>query len=244
MSAREAVPLASPSVTFVVPVHDGARYLGECLTSILAQTVVPFEVVVVDDGSVDGSGDIARAFDPPVRCVRQQHRGAASARNRGVIEAQGDLIAFLDADDLVVPLKLERQLERFLADPALDLCDAYSRNFWTPEIAPEARNVVPRESFTHGEVPKPGLIITWLLRRTLFERLGGFDEGLTIGEDAEWRDRVDATGIVTETLDEVLAMRRLHADNMTRRHYDEYLRHVVRRCKARVSQAGSMRGIP
>ena len=229
-------------VSFVVPVHDGARYLAECLQSILSQTAPPLEVIVVDDGSTDESADIARSFGPPVRYLHQPHSGAASARNRGTAEARGDLIAFLDADDLAVPYRLEVQLARFAANPALEFCDAYSRNFWSPEIPVDARNVAPREQFTHGNAPKAGLIITWLVKRSLFERVGGFDETRVLGEDAEWRDRMESAGVASETLQDVLAMRRLHADNLTRRNYDEYLRHVVRRCKERMTLARSDSG--
>ena len=232
---------SAPTVSFVVPVHNGVPYLAECLASILAQTVAPLEVLVVDDGSTDQSGDIARSLGDPVRCLRQPHAGVSSARNHGVAEAQGELIAFLDADDLLVPQKLERQLARFAANPDLQFCDAYSRNFWSPEIPLDARNVAPREIFTHGEAPKPRLIITWLLRRALFDRLGGFDVARRLGSDGEWRDRVDASGVSAETLDEVLAMRRLHANNLTRRSYDEYLRQVVRRCKERMDRVRGAR---
>ena len=94
---------SAPSVSFIVPVHDGAPYLAECLASILGQTVAPLEVLVVDDGSTDRSGDIARSVGRPVRCLRQPHAGPARARNHGVAETKGEFIAFLDADDLLVP---------------------------------------------------------------------------------------------------------------------------------------------
>ncbi len=242
MSVRNESTSRFPDVSFVVPVHDGARYLAACLGSILSQSILPTEVIVVDDGSTDGSADIAKSFGPEVRYLLQQHSGAGSARNRGVGEARGELIAFLDSDDLAVPRRLEVQLARFAANPALEFCDAYSRNFWSPEIPMEARNAAPREHFTHGEAPKAGFIITWLLKRTLFERLGGFDETLTIGEDAEWRDRMDRARVEMETIEDVLAMRRLHSDNLTRRNYDEYLRHVVRRCRQRMTLARASHG--
>jgi glycosyltransferase involved in cell wall biosynthesis len=227
----------APTVSFIVPVHDGARYLGECLASIRAQTIPPVEVLVIDDGSTDASGDVARAFGGPVRCLRQPHGGASKARNLGIAEARGELVAFLDADDLILPEKLERQLACFTADPKLQFCDAYTRNFWSPEIPVAERVVDPRERFTHGDAPKPGLIITWLCRRELFDRLGPFEPDLALGEDAEWRDRLEGADVPRETLDQVLALRRLHADNATRRRYDEYLRHVVRRSRARMRRA-------
>jgi glycosyltransferase involved in cell wall biosynthesis len=228
-------------VSFVVPVRDGARYLGECLASIRAQTVAPLEVLVIDDGSSDDSAEVARSFGGAVRCLRQPHGGTSTARNRAIAEARGDLIAFLDADDLIVPQKLERQLACFAADPTLQFCDAYTRNVWSPEIPVAERVIDPRESFTHGDGPKPGLIITWLCRRELFDRLGSFEPTLALGEDAEWRDRVDAADVRCETVDEVLALRRLHADNVTRRRYDDYLRHVVRRSRDRMRRARSGR---
>ena len=235
---REA---SDPTVSFVVPVHNGAAYLPECLKSILAQSVRPFEVVVVDDGSTDASAAIAADCGAPVRCVRQPHRGQAAARNRGVAAAQGELVAFLDADDWIPPDKLERQIARFRARPELQFCDAYIRNFWSPDLGVSERLEKPREVFTHGETPKPHSIITWLCRRELFAQLGGFDEQRTFGEDSEWRDRVEAAGVPAETLEAVLAFRRLHRDNLTRRRYDEYLREIARRHGRRIATMRSHR---
>jgi glycosyltransferase involved in cell wall biosynthesis len=229
------------TVSFVVPVRDGAAYLAECLQSILAQTVSPLEVLVVDDGSTDASAAIASACGAPVVCLRQPRRGQAAARNRGVAAARGEFVAFLDADDWIPPEKLERQLERFRARPDLQFSDAYTRNFWSPELPASERRLSPREVFTHGEALKPRSIITWLCRRELFARLGGFDEQRAFGEDSEWRDRIDAAGVPAETLEAVLAFRRLHRDNLTRTHYDEYLREVVRHSRRRVAEARSRR---
>lgn len=219
------------SVSFIVPVRDGERYLAECLESILAQTTAPLEVIVVDDGSVDQSAAVAEAFGDPVRCVRRPASGPAGARNHGMALARGELLAFLDADDVALPDRLARQLACFADDPGLQLCDGWAQNFWSPDVPPEARTVAPQERHTHGDAPKPGMIITWLVRRELFDRVGGFDEARMIGEDSEWRDRVDRAGTPTMTVDRILARRRLHAGNLTRTHYDQFLQEVVGRSR-------------
>lgn len=106
MNARS--PAAS--VSAVVPCYNGARFLRETLESALAQTHPPLEVIVVDDGSTDDSAAIAASLGPPVRVIRQANQGESVARNRGIDEACGDWLAFLDADDLWHPRKLAAQL--------------------------------------------------------------------------------------------------------------------------------------
>jgi glycosyltransferase involved in cell wall biosynthesis len=108
-------------VTVMIGVYNGARYLGEAIDSVLAQTHPAAELIVVDDGSEDESGAIAEAYGPPVRCIRQENGGMAAARNRAIREASGDYFAFLDADDRFRPDKLERQLQVFAEDPQLDV---------------------------------------------------------------------------------------------------------------------------
>jgi glycosyltransferase involved in cell wall biosynthesis len=230
------------SVSFVIPVYNGARYLRESIDSALKQTVAPLEVIVVDDGSEDDSAAVAESFGAPVRVLRERHAGQAAARNRGLAIAAGEFIAFLDADDIAVPQRIERQLARFEARPELDFSEAYTQNFWSPEIAPEDRRAAPQEDFTHGDAPKPYLIITWLFRHDLARRVGDFEVGRQFGEDTDWRDRVVKAGAVMESLDEVLALRRLHHDNLTRRHYDRHLEAIVRHAWDRVLAARRNRG--
>src|SRR3954469_14782528 len=105
----------APLITVVVPAFDGEGFLAQALESALAQTWERTEVVVVDDGSSDRSPDIAGSY--PVKLVRQENLGVAAARNCGVETASGELLSFLDQDDLYRPEKLERQLEALLAQP-------------------------------------------------------------------------------------------------------------------------------
>lgn len=117
--------MINPTISTVIPCYNAAPFLRETLDSVLNQTCPPIEVIVIDDGSKDGSGDIAESYGPPVRVIRQENQGESVARNRGMDEAQGDWIALLDADDRWVPHKLERQLAA-LNDAPHDVVCVYS----------------------------------------------------------------------------------------------------------------------
>lgn len=97
-------------VSVIIPSYNCAPYLAEAIESALGQTLPPDEVIVVDDGSTDGSLEIAQGYGPPVHVTRQENAGVSAARNRAIEQATGDWLAFLDADDIWAPAKLDRQL--------------------------------------------------------------------------------------------------------------------------------------
>ena len=101
----------TPAVSIIIPVYNAEKYLAETLQSVLAQTFRDFEIILVDDGSTDGTSEIIDKFSDRAICLKNDHRGPASSRNLGLEAAQGSLIAFLDADDLWLPTKLEKQVE-------------------------------------------------------------------------------------------------------------------------------------
>src|SRR5436190_9018266 len=109
------------TVSVVIPTYNYARYLGAAIDSALQQTHAPLEVIVVDDGSTDDTPRLLDGYGDRIRVIRQKNSGVAAARNAGVREARGELIAFLDSDDLWKPRKLELQIARFEADPGLGL---------------------------------------------------------------------------------------------------------------------------
>ena len=113
---------SAPSISVVIPCYNAAAFLRATIESILGQTQPVLEVIVVDDGSTDDSARIAESFGPPVRVIRQPNQGESAARNRGIEAAAGEWVAFLDADDLWLPTKVELQAEAIRSAPADVVC--------------------------------------------------------------------------------------------------------------------------
>src|SRR5262245_16865951 len=127
------------SISVIIPVYNGERYLAEALVSVLAQTHPPTEIIVVDDGSTDTTAQIAQRYAPRIHYhfrPRGAVSGAAAARNHGAYLAQGDYLAFLDADDVWLPDKLRLQMAAFAHDPALDQVFGHVQQFISPELPP------------------------------------------------------------------------------------------------------------
>ena len=137
--ARQDSPTTAGLISVVIPCHDGERYVAETLRSVLAQDHRPLEVIVVDDGSTDRSAQAVLAFGDVVRLARQPHRGAAAARNRGVELATGELIAFLDADDLWTAHAVPRMRAALAEHPDAGMVVGHMEQFASPELSDEAR---------------------------------------------------------------------------------------------------------
>jgi glycosyltransferase involved in cell wall biosynthesis len=197
-------------VSVIIPVFNGARYLAETIESVLAQTRPSSEIIIVDDGSNDASGEVARAFGPSVRCHRQSHRGVAAARNQGVRLAAGDFLAFLDADDLWLPDKLTQQVALLTALASLEAVFGHVRQFLSPDIS-----VATRQSVRFIQEVMPGYVAgTLLIRRASFLRVGDFDVRRRAGEFVDWFARAQEKGLRYRMLDEMLLLRRIHDANM------------------------------
>jgi glycosyltransferase involved in cell wall biosynthesis len=212
MNGYEAADPMPASISCIVPVYNGARFLAEALESILAQTLPPTEIIVVDDGSTDATSEVARAYTRHIFYVRQPNAGPAGARNCGIGFATGDFLSFLDADDLWHTEKLERQMRALEANPAAGICTTYLQNFWVEELAHQREQMRDH----HFAKPIPGNVCQCLLaRRSAFDAVGRFDETKRLGEDPEWFMRAMRAGIAKETLPDTLVYRRIHGQNMT-----------------------------
>ncbi len=213
METEKDLAIAQALISCIIPVYNGEPYLREAIDSILAQTCRPLEIIVVDDGSTDGTADVAGGYGARLVYVRQTNAGPAAARNRGVGLARGEFVAFLDADDLWHPEKLQRQMARFQARSELGYCVAHVQNFWIPELKEEA------EKFRDHRIakPLPGYVTATLLaRRSVFDTVGQFDPTLGHGDSTEWFLRAAEHGAVMELLPDVLLYRRLHQANRSR----------------------------
>lgn len=223
----------APLVSCIVPVFNGERHLREAIASIRAQTHGPLEIIVVDDGSTDATGSVARSFGDAVRYVAQPNAGPAAARNTGIANATGELIAFLDADDRWHPEKLARQMECFQHQPALDVCLAHVQNFWVEELREEAEQW--REHFRAQ--PIAGYTSVALLARAdVFARVGVYEARLKHGADADWFARAEEAGAAIAVLDDVLVYRRLHPENRSRVWSDRSQEEILRVMKSIVDR--------
>ncbi len=190
-------------VTVVVAVRDGGGFLAEALASVLAQRYEPLEVVVVDDGSTDGSGELAASFGPPVRIVSLPPAGIAAALNSGVALARGSLLAFIDADDLWLPGKLARQTAALRERPELDAVFGHAEHFRGDD--PTAISIPSQPAYAKG---------TMLIRRIAYDRVGPISSEWRLGEFIDWYGRAVDGGLSSAMLPEVVLLRRVHADNM------------------------------
>ena len=199
------------SVSAVIPVYNGEAFVREALESVLGQVMPPAEVIVVDDGSTDGTPEVLLSFGPAIRVVRQPNEGLAAARNAGLARATQPLFAVCDADDRWTPDKLQRQVAVLDADPTIEAVFGHVREFLDLRLPSvpgvELRNPVDR-------VPAR-MAPAMLIRRPAFDRVGPFDPAVHAGHFMEWLSRAELAGLVSTMLPEVVLLRRLHGGNRT-----------------------------
>lgn len=181
-------------VSIVIPCFNSAPWLAETLESALAQTWPQLDIVVIDDGSRDGSRDIARRYESRgVRVATQPNSGASAARNHGIRLARGDLIQFLDADDLLSPDKIAAQVDLLSRHPAGSIASCRWGRFTTDPAQTQFVDYSVFQDFTpldyllahtgSAAMMHPG---AWLVPRTIVDRAGPWDESLSLNDDGEY----------------------------------------------------------
>ncbi len=206
----------SPLISVIVPVYNSARYLAEALQSVRDQSYRNFEIIVVDDGSTDESARIAQDFvqiGDDARYFYQQNAGCGAARNAGILRARGELLAFLDSDDLWASDKLALQLaawQQHGEGAAPTLIFGHAQQFFSPELSMESRasvRVPAAPQVAH-------LASALLISRRGFEAIGPYQS--KAGPDIEWFLRARDAGASIHVLPQTLMFRRIHDCNTSR----------------------------
>jgi glycosyltransferase involved in cell wall biosynthesis len=212
--------MSRPLASVVIPSYNSEHYLDEAIESALSQTYAPVETIVVDDGSSDGSVEIASRY-AGITLIEQENCGPSAARNRGFAASRGEFIAFHDSDDVMTPDKLTVQVGHMLENPAVGCVLAEQEllvekgaelPFWAEGT--KVKTMMPSRP---PELEDEPLVhpMTMVVRRETFERVGGFDESMRAAEDFDWMLRAAEEGIEIARLSGVLLRRRVHPASLT-----------------------------
>ncbi len=199
----------SPLVSVIVAVLNGERFLARALRSILAQDYSPFEILVVDGRSTDGTQTIARSF-PGVRFLVQPGTGIPDAYNFGWANALGEFIAFLSCDDEWVSHKLSTQIAYLLAHPEVQVAVAHARYVLEPGC-----RMPPGFRAELLEGAHPGAMETLVARKSAFGLVGSFDRGYRTAEDLDWIARARDAGVGLVRMGDVLLIKHIHDSNIS-----------------------------
>lgn len=207
-------------VSVVIPVWNGQRYVAEAMDSVLAQTHQDLELIVVDDGSTDATASIVEAYarkDPRVRLVRQRNQGVASARNTGLEAAQGEWVACLDHDDVMLPHRLERQIAFIARHPEVRVLGSICQyiNAEGKQRGGHTIGAPIRSPADLAAMLKDGRLIglthpSVIMHRATIRALGGYDPATEPAEDLDLWMRVAEAGHLILQADEVLTRYRVH----------------------------------
>ena len=209
MISAVGLQLRELRVSVIIPLYNGERYLRQALDSVLNQSFAPFEVIVVNDGSTDGSSGILDTYGKRIVRIDQTNAGTAAARNAGVDASVGGLLAFLDQDDYWVEDKLEKQTSILSKDSDTQIAWGLVQQFVSPELPEEFRR-----RYRCQEEPVSGYLPSALLiRRKALEKVGPFNARWKIGEWADWYARYKQSGILSENISKIVTYRRIHEGN-------------------------------
>ena len=197
--------MTSPFVSIIIPCYNAAPWVGEAIGSALAQTYLNKEVIVIDDGSTDGSLQVIRSFRDRIRWETGANRGACAARNKGLRLAKGELIQFLDADDLLYVTKVEKQVAvRDTVSADIVFCDGEvlidgRREPWAKHIPPySGGDIFPFVLRHQMAISAP------LHQKRLLESIGGFDESLPCAQEFDLNIRLACAGVTFHHFREIL----------------------------------------
>jgi glycosyltransferase involved in cell wall biosynthesis len=205
-------------VSVIIPTYNRAWVLKEAIDSVLAQEFKDFELIVVDDGSTDNTGEILDSYEQDILVVRQSNQGVSAARNRGIAAAAGRLVAFLDSDDLWLPRKLSSQVDFFNSNPAAVINQ--TEEIWMRNgvrVNPKTRHhkfsgMIFERSLALCLVSPSAVMI----KKNLFSEVGVFDENLPACEDYDLWLRISCRYPVDLIETPLIMKRGGHADQLSK----------------------------
>lgn len=217
-AAQAHAPAPQPLVSVIIPTYNRAAWLEEAIASVLDQTYARIELIVVDDASRDHTAEMVRAFGTALTYLRQAHAGVSAARNRGVAVSHGTLVAFLDSDDVWQPGKVAAQVQLFQQQPQVQAC--YTDEVWIRHgVRVNPKQIHQKHTGWMFYASLPRCVISpssIMLRRSLWDRLGGFDEGLPACEDYDLWLRLTVQTPVLLVPQRLIVKRGGHSDQLSR----------------------------
>jgi glycosyltransferase involved in cell wall biosynthesis len=209
-----------PKVSVIIPCYNSARYLGQAIESVQAQQYTDYEIIVVDDGSTDDTAQVAARYADKVRYLYQNNQGLPGTRNSGVAVSSGEYLAFLDSDDLFLPHKLRVQVAALDAAPELSLvASGYQYINQDNRVLGDERPWKGRPCTDLASILRGGLtaVHATLLRRTSFDRIGGFDPSFRYAEDMDFWYRLSLSDGIITWAPSIVCQYRIHPNNMSRK---------------------------
>ena len=198
-----------PLVSVIIPVYNGENFIREAVENVLSQKYPSLEIIVINDGSTDSSDQIIKQLPVDIRYFSQDNYGPAAARNKGIRDASGEFITFLDADDLWPENNLNIMVDEMLKNPGMDVIRGYAQLMEFNKTSGCYEYIGnPKESFPH-------YIGAAIYRKSVFEKVGLFDSMLRFGEDADWFLRAGEMNLNIKRLEETSLFVRRHGGNMT-----------------------------
>jgi len=202
--------MENPLISVIIPVFNGELFIADAIHSVFAQKYEPLEIIVVDDGSTDGTAELVKSIPGNLRYFYQENAGVAKARNKGLEMAKGDLIAFIDADDVWVKNKLEIQRNLIKSNPAAEI--VLGCLVQKPFISIEDLYQLDIQKETGIFASQLGCA---LIKKHVFEMAGGFDEEMKLAEDVDWLNRTREANIHIMVHKEIVQFYRMHGNNIT-----------------------------
>lgn len=200
----------SPLVSVIMPVYNAQKYVAEALEGLLNQTYKNIEIICINDGSTDGSLEVLQSYGDAIVLINsEKNEGIAATRNKGIAVAQGEFLAFADADDVSEPERVEAQIASFTADATLDISFTHMQCFISPDLLDEAKKL---------RYCPPGVMSgrtsgTVMIKTESFKKVGMFNPVWRVGEFIDWFSRAEAMGLTFAVIAGVFVRRRIHETN-------------------------------